>query len=77
MTATELMERFYECHPSFREHIANLGNKYRLNITEVYGCWREYCRDCSNFDQSPVLFEFENWYKDRFAKMAAECEVTP
>lgn len=29
---------------------------------QVYELWRKYDRQCSLYDQSPVLFEFIEWY---------------
>ena len=39
---------------------------------EVRAMWQEYCRDCRNYDQSPVGFEFCQWYG-----LVDECREIP
>lgn len=43
---------------------------------QVYELWRKYDKQCTSYDQSPVLFEFVGWYADdlggdRYALMEA------
>jgi len=47
----------------FQYKIADLADKYEKPADLIYHWWKEYCITCRNYDQSPVLFEFENWYK--------------
>lgn len=29
----------------------------------IYRLWKEYCAKCQGYDQSPVKYEFCQWYK--------------
>lgn len=49
--------------PDFRAWLAEIGRPTGKTAEQVYTLWVNYCRDCRNFDQSPVEFEFLNWYR--------------
>ncbi len=36
-----------------------------LTTLVVYGLWRKYSQDCSNSDQSAILGEFIEWYREK------------
>lgn len=57
-----LMERYSKTAPEFQDYVASLATRHNKAIEQVYSWWREYCDACQNYDQSPVQFEFENWY---------------
>lgn len=48
--------------------IAGIAEQHHKTPEQVLGWWREYAKDCRAFDQSPVEFEFLQWYA---AKLAA------
>ncbi len=52
--------------PEFCEHLQGLADQYRKPIADVVAWWREYCKTCQNYDQSPVKGEFWEWYRAKF-----------
>lgn len=64
MGGSELAERFAGTAPVFQAHIRALAATARKTTEAVYALWLKYAKDCESGDQSPVLFEFEQWYKD-------------
>ncbi len=62
-----LTERYAETGAAFQEYCTTLAARHGKTVEQVYGWWREYCDACQNFDQSPVQFEFENWYASSLA----------
>ena len=57
-----------ETHPSFLAKVQALAEKTGKPGDTIYGWWREYATDCHNFDQSPIWFEFLEWYKVKLAE---------
>lgn len=45
----------------FREWLKAVGEANERTVFQVFVLWRKYCKDCQNFDQSPVKFEFLQW----------------
>jgi hypothetical protein len=70
-TERPLTERFAETHPSFRAKIQAIAGKAEMTPLDVYALWLEYSDQCSSFDQSAVMSEFEQWYSDRLNPAAA------
>ena len=54
-----------DCAEDFQRFIHELADKHGKPPATVYQWWREYCDQCTAFDQSPVLFEFELWYAEK------------
>lgn len=46
----------------FQTKIAAIASAANMQPEQVYELWRKYDRQCSSYDQSPVLFEFIEWY---------------
>ena len=59
-----------ECHENFRERLARMSAQYGKPAEMIYEWWKQYSNDCHNFDQSPVLSEFENWYQPKLTEGA-------
>ncbi len=51
--------------PGFIGSIRELAAKHRKDPEQVYQWWREYSQTCRDFDQSPVMSEFERWYRKK------------
>jgi uncharacterized membrane protein len=56
-----------DCCESFQKQIKALAAKNGKTPEKVYEWWRVYTEDCRNYDQSPVMFEFQQWYADKLA----------
>ena len=54
-----------ETATSFQRSVADLAEKYKAPAGLIYGWWKEYASACRFSDQSPVLSEFEQWYKGK------------
>lgn len=65
MSDRELTQRLSECAPTFQMRMTNLAHDAGCPTLTVYRMWREYARQCSDFDQSPSLGEFDMWYADK------------
>jgi hypothetical protein len=52
-----------ECVPAFRQEIALLAAANGKTPGEIYSLWCDYVERCDSADQSPVLFEFRQWYQ--------------
>jgi hypothetical protein len=50
--------------PGFQDKIYAIAAAAGMTGEQVYELWRKYDKQCSLHDQSPVLFEFVNWYAD-------------
>lgn len=55
-------ELFAGTAPEFQATITRLAEVASLEHLAVYKLWRKYCDDCSNADQSAILWEFIQWY---------------
>jgi hypothetical protein len=55
-------ERFAHCHPGFQDEIVRIAKVAGLAPLQVFALWRKYSDECSSADQSPVMFEFMQWY---------------
>lgn len=53
----------YETLPeSFKSSIDAIAEVANMSGQQVYDLWRKYSKQCSDGDQSPILFEFVRWY---------------
>jgi hypothetical protein len=52
------------CAPQFVETIKGLAKRSGKTPDDVYRLWKQYERQCEWSDQSPLLGEFQEWYKD-------------
>jgi len=59
-----LRERFDHTHNTFQAKIMNIAHIAGEEPMQVYMYWRKYSQDCNWMDQSPLLIEFVEWYKD-------------
>jgi hypothetical protein len=55
---------FTSTHPDFQRKIKAISVVAGLTCAEVYEYWQQYSRQCTNYDQSPVMHEFINWYEN-------------
>lgn len=55
----DLLSKFVNCAPEFREKVRAHAATHGQTIVEVYRAWREYSKWCSDVDQSAVWGEFE------------------
>ena len=46
----------------FRVWMRELGQRCGKTEEQIYKLWHNYTATCSNYDQSPVKSEFEQWY---------------
>ena len=63
-----LQAKFNQTAPEFQAQIKAIADKFKKPVLDVYALWREYSETCRLYDQSPVLFEFENWYQVDLSK---------
>jgi len=62
--------------PQFRARITSLATTHGKTEEQVFAWWDEYCVTCANYDQSPVLSEFESWYQAKLVtKDRVPCEM--
>lgn len=54
--------RFEDTATAFQEKIYAIANVSSVPALRVWDLWRDYDRRCTGYDQSPVLFEFVQWY---------------
>jgi len=66
----DLATKFAKTTPQFQQKITSLAVDCNQPALTVYGWWREYCDDCTAYDQSPVLFEFKQFIAERLALTA-------
>ncbi len=50
--------------PTFQANITKLATIASKTPDAVYELWQRYSNDCRNFDQSAILSEFIEWYRD-------------
>lgn len=62
---------------SFTDWIAEIALAHGKTSEQVTTLWKEYAEQCHSGDQSPVRFEFLDWYKDRLAEPVAPPPPTP
>ena len=55
---------FANTTPAFQVKINAIAAVAGKTGEQVYELWRKYDKQCSLYDQSPVLFEFVGWYAD-------------
>ena len=60
-----LVVKFGNTCESFQSDICELARNNNKLTMQVYKWWREYSTDCQNYDQSAILWEFKQWYKDK------------
>lgn len=53
---------FAQTAKGFQAKINAITNVANMTGDQVYELWRKYRKQCSDGDQSPVLFEFIQWY---------------
>jgi hypothetical protein len=51
-------------NPDFQRKIKAIALQAGLAPSEVYEYWQQYSRQCTNYDQSPVMSEFISWYEN-------------
>lgn len=49
----------------FQQDVRELSEKCGKSVEAIVDMWREYGRDCRNFDQSALWSEFLEWYKHK------------
>jgi hypothetical protein len=47
--------------PEFKEWLGGVASANDKTLDQVFGMWKQYARDCSAYDQSPVKSEFLQW----------------
>ena len=52
------MHRYYDLPRSLEEAIWALASQKGEQPKELQAKWQEYCRDCTNSGQSPIVSEF-------------------
>ena len=57
--------------PEFTDWLESIASASGYTSAEVAAMWQEYCRECRNYDQSPVESEFCRWYKLTEATLAS------
>lgn len=58
-----LKDRFAKTHPTFQATITRIAEQSpKLQPLGVFSLWRAYSQECDAADQSPVMFEFLQWY---------------
>ena len=50
-------------HEGFVDFLYDIASKNDREGDDVYQMWREYSEKCTCMDQSPIRYEFLNWYK--------------
>ncbi len=58
-----LQEQYAQTCQEFRAAIARIASIACKPELAVYQLWREYSQECSNSDQSALLWEFIDWYR--------------
>lgn len=58
----ELAKTYANTCESFRRKIEGISRLANLPVWSVFTYWREYSKNCSDSDQSPILGEFVEWY---------------
>lgn len=76
-TTTEtqsLADRFEMRAESFKRDMNRIAAGAKLPVLDVFMLWLEYCETCQNYDQSPVMIEFLQWYAPFFTPTREELE---
>jgi flavorubredoxin len=60
-----LEEAWLRTGRAFRSEILLIAAEHGTTWQEVYAAWREYAEWCSCGDQSPVMPEFSQLYRDK------------
>lgn len=53
---------FAQTAQGFQAKINAIAKVANMTGDEVFALWRKYSAQCTNYDQSPVMFEFVQWY---------------
>ena len=67
-------ERFANTCQSFQAAIREIALACNKEPIKVYALWRKYCSQCEFSDQSPLLWEFAEWYAAELGKAATELQ---
>jgi hypothetical protein len=70
----DLAARFERTHETFKESIGRIADVAGKTVLEVFALWRNYSNDCSSADQSAIMGEFVNWYRDQLGGNRAALE---
>ncbi len=57
--------QFDQTAQRFQAQINAIAGVANMTGEQVYELWCRYDRQCTMYDQSPVLFEFIRWYADQ------------
>jgi hypothetical protein len=71
-SAGEQKMTFEKLHEPFKAWLSEVASEHGKSVEQVFGWWREYTRDCRNYDQSPVESEFLDWYRDKLSASGGE-----
>jgi hypothetical protein len=71
-SAGEQKMTFEKLHEPFKAWLSEVASEYGKPVEQVFAWWREYTRDCRNYDQSPVQSEFLDWYRDKLSASGGE-----
>ena len=71
-SAGEQKMTFEKLHEPFKAWLSEVASEHGKSVEQVFGWWREYTRDCRNYDQSPVQSEFLDWYRDKLSASGGE-----
>lgn len=52
-------------HSDFQARIKRIAAAADLESAAVFALWKEYSKNCQNSDQSALLAEFVEWYKEK------------
>lgn len=53
---------FAQTAQGFQFQINAIAQVANMTSDQVYELWRRYDKQCTMYDQSPVMFEFVQWY---------------
>jgi hypothetical protein len=59
---TTLEERFAMRAETFRNELTRIAAGAQLPTLDVFKLWMEYSDTCRAYDQSALLWEFQQWY---------------
>jgi hypothetical protein len=54
--------QFTQTDQRFQDQINAIAGVANMTGEQVYELWCKYDRQCALYDQSPVIFEFINWW---------------
>lgn len=66
------MRTLKDCHATFQAKINAIAALSGKPADDIYGLWKGYAATCSSYDQSPVVFEFCQWYSEQLGRPSHE-----